>query len=117
MSIEYRKKPGKNWYVSFTNLSPELQSDLIATIHEWHESEDLEIRQSSLRAAPVITDRLVVGDRASLMVEFRSIHEHHQDYFCRLTQYFFDHHRHQPQLKLWPVTDENRVRPVLHDPN
>lgn len=108
MSIEYRKKPGKNWYVSFTNLSPELQSDLIATIHEWHESEDPEIRKMSELASPVITDRLVVGDRASLVLEFRSIYEHHQDYYYKLIRYFFNRPHQQPQMYLSPLPDESQ---------
>lgn len=84
MVVNYRKIPGKNWVLSISDITPELQSEIAARVFEMHESTDLNVKLLSDRAKPIITERFVVDDRATLIIQFRSIHEHHQDYIYTL---------------------------------
>lgn len=87
MESSYRKIPGKNWQVSFLDLTKTQWERLTLWIETQHQDHVAPSHKQSQLAMPVFSTTFCTEDRCHLVVEFRSRHEHHQDYLNELTQY------------------------------
>ncbi len=87
MESHYRKIPGKNWQVSFLDLSKTQWERLTRWIETQHQEPKSPVYAFSQLAMPVFSTTFCCDDRCHLVVEFRSRHEHHQDYLNELTSY------------------------------